>query len=240
MNDRTGVDALSFDLDATLLDGSRFREAVAATCSAIEKRTGLSAARLLSANDEALQAYWPTIEATWTLGAIDGASVTREIWRRTAHICAYDDEESFARFASQTLLQLGPQTYRLFADVPDLFTSLRHARTPLALITNGASDSQRDKLRVLGIEDWFGAVVVSGEVGIAKPDVEVFEMAVDRLAVPRNRVWHVGDNLETDVAGAKAAGMTAVWLNRKGHVRRITDPVPDVEIRSLSELRALL
>ena len=117
---------------------------------------------------------------------------------------------------------------------------MRRDRVPLALITNGASDAQRDKLRVLDIEHWFDAVVISGEVGIAKPDVSVFGLALNQLAVERENVWHIGDSLATDVAGAQAADLTAVWLNRSGLFRREDDPEPDVEIRSLSNLMALL
>jgi FMN phosphatase YigB (HAD superfamily) len=46
----------------------------------------------------------------------------------------------------------------------------------------------------------------------------------------------VGDSLNTDVVGAKAAGIIAVWLNRRRLVRRESDPKPDLEIHSLSSL----
>ena len=117
---------------------------------------------------------------------------------------------------------------------------MRRARLPLALITNGASDTQREKLRVLDIEHSFDAVVISGEVGIAKPDPSVFDQALKQLAVERETVCHVGDSLATDVTGAQAARLTAVWLNRSGLLRREDDPEPDVEIRSLSNLMASL
>jgi FMN phosphatase YigB (HAD superfamily) len=116
----------------------------------------------------------------------------------------------------------------------------KRARVPLALITNGASDTQRGKLRVLGMEHWFEAVVISGEVGIAKPNASVFDLALLQLVVERENVWHVGDSLTTDVAGAKAAGLTAVWINRSGRVREEGDPEPDLEVRSLSNLTRFL
>ncbi|MGH7292500.1 MAG: HAD hydrolase-like protein, partial [Myxococcota bacterium] len=52
--------------------------------------------------------------------------------------------------------------------------------------------------------------------------------------------WHIGDSLSADIAGAKAAGVAAVWLNRSALARPDGAPVPDHEIRSLSELTALL
>lgn len=56
------------------------------------------------------------------------------------------------------------------------------------------------------------------------------------LAVSADGAWYVGDSLHTDVAGARAAGLTAVWLNRLGSERKADDPEPDLEIESLTEL----
>lgn len=234
------LQALFLDLDETLLDGSRFQESIVATCERIAaRRPDLAADRLLEANGEIFREYWPQVEEEWTLGHLDGASVTLETWRRALQACGYDDE-SLARLATEIHLQLGPETYRLYDGVPDLFAWAERAGVRLALITNGASDSQRGKLRALAIERRFDAIVISGEIGLAKPDPSVFDVALDKLAVPPGHAWHVGDNLATDVAGAKAAGLTAVWLNRTGCSRRESDPEPDVEIPSLSNLLALL
>ena len=117
---------------------------------------------------------------------------------------------------------------------------MKDAHVPLALITNGASDTQRDKINALGIGHLFNSVVISGEVGVAKPDPRIFELALDRLAAKKEAAWHVGDSLASDVAGANAAGLTSVWLNRTGALRTEVDAEPDFEIRSLSDLFALL
>jgi len=193
---------------------------------------------LLQANGEVWRLYWPEVEDEWTLGGLDGTSVSREAWRRTLASCGCDDE-SLAGLAQETHGRHARGTYRLFDDAVELLTLLE-GRLPLALITNGASDTQRDKLRVLGIEDQFHAVVISGEVGLLKPDASIFNLALDRLGVSPESVWHAGDNLMTDVAGAKAAGLTAVWLNRSGVVRQEGDPEPDYEIASLASLSSLL
>lgn len=235
------VHALFFDLDSTLLDNSHHQEeAIVGTCLKIaSSQPDLNESQLVWANSKVWQDYWPTVEDNWTLGSLDGASVSLEAWRRTLRACGCNDE-STARFASQTASQLGRESYRLFDDVLQLFTSVRRAGIRLALITNGASDTQREKLRVLGLEHWFETIVMSGEVRVAKPDPSIFDLALDRLSVAPEDVWHVGDSLTTDVAGAKAAGLTAVWLNRSGYSRNEGDPEPDIEIHSLTKLSALL
>jgi HAD superfamily hydrolase (TIGR01549 family) len=234
------VRALSFDLDETLLDGSNLQESIVRACEMLaESQPGMEAAHLVEANGAIWQTYWPEVEEKWTLGLLDSESLSLEAWRRTLRACGCNDE-TVARHASRIHRNLGREAHRLFDDVRELFTSLKTARVQLALITNGAADTQRDKLRVLGMKDWFDVVVISGEVGIAKPDASIFRLALNKLLVEPEDVWHVGDSLAADVAGAKAAGLTAVWLNRRGLIRGQGDPEPDLEISSLSNLMALL
>ncbi len=234
------VQALFFDLDDTLRGGSGSHEAVVRTCRHIAAaRPGLDAARLLEANSEVWQRYWPEVEERWTLGVLSGNDVGLEAWRRALRACG-SDEESLAQLARETHMQHAREALRLFDDVRGLIDRLKKARLPLALITNGASDTQRETLRVLKIEQEFAAVVISGEVGVAKPDPSIFGLAVDALGIGRENVWHVGDSLRTDVGGARAAGLTAVWLNRDGVRRTTRDPQPEYEIRSLWELAPLI
>ena len=61
--------------------------------------------------------------------------------------------------------------------------------------------------------------MVSSEYAVRKPNPLIFETAAARLAVPPEHVWVVGDRLDTDVAGAKAVGMTAVWFQPGGPER---------------------
>lgn len=145
-------------------------------------------------------------------------------------------DDSLAQFAMQNYMQLKHESYRLYDDVRTVFASLKKAHIPLALITNGSSESQHDKLRRLRIEDCFDAIVISGEIGVAKPDIYVFEVALTKLGVEPEYVWHVGDDLNTDVAGANAASLTAVWLNRNRCPRKATHPKPDFEILTLRDL----
>ncbi len=233
------IRALFFDLDETLVVRAH-QGAVVRTCERIAaSRPDLEAGELIHANTSAWQRYWPEVEDKWTLGVLDGASVSLEAWRRTLRRCGCDDE-SLARRAAQTHQQLALAAHRLFDDVPEILASAVRAQVPLGLVTNGASDTQREKLRALDIERFFDAIVISGGVGIAKPDPVIFEFALNGLGVGREGVWHIGDGLAADVAGARAAGLTSVWLNRTERSHVEGEPEPHMEIRSLSELTPLL
>lgn len=232
----TTVGALLLDLDGTLLDGSRFRDSLVATCRELAaSHKGLDADLLVEVNGQVWSAYWDEIGEAWTIGAADDAGVRREAWRRTLEACGCEDPE-LVSLAFDVHSRFAREGYRAFDDVDVLVEAVRSSPVPVGLITNGGSVTQREKLRALGIDDWFDVVIISGEVGVAKPDAEVFEHALEVIGVRDERAWHVGDSLAADVAGARASGVTSVWLNRDGVVRAEHDPEPHHEMRSLSEL----
>ena len=93
-----------------------------------------------------------------------------------------------------------------------------------ALVTNGASCLQREKLVASGLSDYFDVVVVSAEFGAAKPDASIFRHALDQLGSDDKSAVMVGDSLSRDVNGAIAAGLGAVWVNRFGRSRPAERP----------------
>lgn len=104
------------------------------------------------------------------------------------------------------------------ADAPyeDAFAAVRalHGALPMGVLTNGASCLQREKLEGAGLTEWFDTVVVSGDVGAGKPDPRPFEACAARLGLPPEAILMIGDNLERDIAGARAAGWQALWIDR--------------------------
>lgn len=105
----------------------------------------------------------------------------------------------------------------------------------LGVVTNGPCDLQCAKLDASGLKGYFGTVEISRVVGILKPDPRIFALALGKLEVdPQDSVF-VGDTPKTDVVGARAAGMKAVWLNRD-NVPQPGGMVPDRTIRTLAEL----
>jgi len=88
----------------------------------------------------------------------------------------------------------------------------RQGTGPLGLLTNGPADIQRLKLAGTGLAGCFDAVVISGEVGMGKPDPAVFAYALDRLGASPQTTVMVGDSWERDVLGALGAGLSAVWV----------------------------
>lgn len=126
--------------------------------------------------------------------------------------------------------------YELIEPYPDALETLRllSARYKIGLVSNGNTYPER-----CGLGGYFDFTVFSDEVGARKPARKIFEVAAARGGCDLSHIVHVGDQLQTDVAGAKGVGAKAIWLNREG-VPVSGGVVPDVEIRSLSELVPML
>jgi len=229
-----GLRAVCFDLDDTLRDPIGAREALLRTCDRLGGLTGLDPADLLASNGEVWPRLWADVEDAWTLGGMTGEAVTTEAWRRTLESCGHESAET-AHQAAAIHLQEIFSAQRLFDDAMVLLEAIDPGLR-LAVITNGASDTQRAVLRALGIQERFDAVIVSGEVGVAKPEPRIFQHALDALGLSPGQAWHVGDTLRVDVAGARAAGLTAVWLNRDRVTPKALAPEPDIVVNSLVEL----
>lgn len=110
-------------------------------------------------------------------------------------------------------------------------------RYRLAIVTNGPSDLQWPKLRKFGLQDLVDYVVVSGDQGIHKPDPAIFSHLLALATAEASAAAHVGDSIHTDIAGARAAGLTAIWYPPR--LRTPDDPgdhTPDAIIERLDDL----
>ena len=239
----TAIRALFFDLDETLLDDNTgFELAVARSCIDLAHRfDGIDPHGLRAIYCEASDAFWRELGAGQPWSAFSqhsGAWIRESIWRAALERVGRDDAAILAT-ATNLYAEHRRRGYAPFDDVAGVLASLQMSCV-LAVVSNGFHDVQEEKLGLLGIQSYFQLLVAAGNFGAGKPDPAIFCFALDKLGLEPGDVWHVGDSLAADVAGAKAAGLTAVWLNRHGAQRGPDDPRPDVEIASLAELPALL
>ncbi len=105
-----------------------------------------------------------------------------------------------------------------FPDVPPALAALAAARPRpvLGIISNAPAAVQRRRLVRLGLADRFEVVVLAGAVGLEKPDVAIYREALRLAGVDPGQAVMIGDNPRADAAGARAAGLASVWLNRGG------------------------
>jgi putative hydrolase of the HAD superfamily len=107
----------------------------------------------------------------------------------------------------------------------------------LAIISNAMSNVPKEAVKNFGLEKFFDTIVISRDIGIRKPDPEIFRFTLSNLGLESNQVVHVGDSPDHDVKGARNAGMKAIWIQNIVKKKNIQ---ADHIIRSIKELASVL
>jgi len=121
-------------------------------------------------------------------------------------------EESQHKF--NQYIELYKKNWTLFEDVLYTLQSLQQRGHSLGIISNGEYEQQIEKLTALNILQYFKYIFTSSEIGVSKPNIEMFHRAVLQLNLEMKDCYYIGDRLETDAISSTAAGMQGIWLNR--------------------------
>ena len=108
-----------------------------------------------------------------------------------------------------------PAGYRLFDDVRPALETLAGRGVTLGVVSN-FEPWLEDVLALQGVDHLFAAVAISGKLGVAKPDPEIFRAALKEAGAEPEATVHVGDQPVNDVAAARAVGITPVLIDRYG------------------------
>jgi len=148
----------------------------------------------------------------------DGFNHTKEDWRRMVDLTFQGlartppsltfFEQLYSRF-------MAPEVWRTFPDVLQALEMLRSRGLKLAVISNW-DERLRPLLHSLELDRYFEEIVISCEVGAAKPSVMIFSRTAEALKLSPSEILHVGDDAIADVGGAHGAGFKAVLLDRAG------------------------
>jgi HAD superfamily hydrolase (TIGR01509 family) len=103
----------------------------------------------------------------------------------------------------------------------------------LALITNGLKQVQRSRLAQSSIGKYFEVVLISDELGVAKPHPDIFTVAFKAMGNPeKEHVLIIGDSLSSDIKGGSDYGIDTCWFNPHGKQ-------PDAGIKITYEIQSL-
>jgi 2-haloacid dehalogenase len=194
---------LLFDLDGTLFD---YEAAESAAVRAALEQVGVEAdTEVLATYRRANAAAWAALER----GETTPAALRVDRWR--AVLGAEADPSLLEQVATGYVAALATGTQLL--DGAEAVVGQLAATHRLAFITNGLADVQRPRLRASALADAAEVVVISDEVGAAKPDAAIFDVAFERMgAPPRREVTMIGDSPSADVAGGLGYGLPTVWF----------------------------
>jgi len=143
-----------------------------------------------------------------------------------------------AQFSSTYLSQLG-QNAQLINGTEAMLQTL-NGEINMMLITNGLHAVQRSRFALSSLPAYFTDIVISEEVGVAKPDPGIFDIAFEKMGNPaKKRVLIIGDSLSSDMAGGANYGIDTCWFNPEGRARDGQVGITH-EIRRLSELPPIL
>ena len=219
----SGIRACVFDAYGTLFD-------VHSAVARLRERVGEQA--------DALSQLWRTkqLEYTW-LRALMGRHA--DFWQVTGDALDYALARTGVDRAVREPLMQAYLSLDAYPEVPEVLRRLRAGGLKTAILSNGEPEMLEAAARSAGIDGLLDAVLSVEEVGIFKPHPKVYQLAVDRLGAPADRIAFQSSNA-WDVNGAATFGLRAVWINRLGMPAERLPGAAEHELRDLSGLPALL
>ena len=196
---------LLFDADETLFD---FRRSESLALHAVFQKHGLPV------SGEFIETYHRINNALWdrfNRGEIEKSEITgTRFVRLFAQFGVPLDGVDFNRRYLDTLASFGC----LLPGALELCRDLHDAGYTLYIITNGVGDVQKRRFRESGLTPYVADIFISEEIGASKPSPVFFDHVLSRIAeTDARRVLVIGDSLNADIAGGRAAGLDTCWYD---------------------------
>jgi phosphoserine phosphatase len=263
MATRFQVEALLVDLDGTLVDSKRGRaEALQALDELCVQTYGSPHGALKGALESTLADMWRSspfagqfeqlgfVKSDVLWSGFDGESATMRairdwapsfrtgVWTSVSRVLGMPDR--IAAELERSFVNERKSRVRAFEGARSALQALS-ARFRLALVSNGPGDLQRIKLAASDLSGLFDRVIISGEVGVAKPRPEIFMLALESLGCAPQGALMIGDDWCNDVEGARLAGVEAIVVDRdRVSGSRAERSAAAATVRSFAEVPALL
>ena len=222
---------ISFDGDNTLWD---FDAALRSALGSVLERLSQVAAPVNSLNVDRLISIREEVGVEWGEETASLRGMRKESLRRTTLEAGADANANLVETLFETFMSARDRAITPYSDVAEMLTALRSDGWTIALLTNGNANPH-----LTGIGKYLDVLLYAEEIGVRKPHREAFEAVSNATGCALTDLIHVGDSLESDVAGARDAGSTAIWINRTG-LARVDSIEPHYEITTMAELLGYL
>jgi len=198
----------------------------------------LSPQQVAAAILEFAREFWSTADVAWRLKLTEA----RHVVVKGGFAALAADGHAALLIDLATRLADRFTTFReeemfVFPGAHDAIDALKARGVKLALVTNGAADTQRAKVERFALTHRFDHIQIEGEHGFGKPEERAYLHAMQALGVTASETWMVGDNLEWEVEAPQRLGIYAIWMDTHGRGLPAGSAIkPDRIIRSLTEL----
>lgn len=229
--------AILFDLDDTLIASSETtRPAWPEICEMYQDHfSGQSAATVLAEIKSVSRWFWSDPDRH-RRGRLDLSAAREEILATTFARLKIEPNGLLEKIASD-YSRLRDEKTDLFPGVPETLAWFRRQNVRLALITNGDTLPQREKLARFNLEPFFDYILIEGEFGMGKPEPKVYLTVLEQLQTEPAQAWIVGDNYEWEVVVPKKLGLFTVWVDsRRRGLPAAVQIKPDRIVQNVSEL----
>jgi len=179
--------------------------------------------------------YWGDVERN-RIGRQDMLKARWQIIKMALNELGYVEEDKIYRMA-QWYNDRQEELICLFPDSLEALEKIKSKGIKMALVTNGNQDKQLKKIYQFGLKDYIEFSLIEGELGFGKPDLRIYEMALEKLNLAPEETWMVGDNILFDVGAPQKLGIYSIWNDyRKTGLPPDSPVTPDRIIHSIAEL----
>lgn len=232
------IRAVLFDLDDTLHDDTyAFTTAAQEVAAEVAAEHGIDALALKRAYIAEAEGFWHRLTAAQLRMKLSHSRAM--MWGNALRSVGLEDGHLAERSAANYNIYR-KKYFALFPGALDLLSELKAAGMKLGLLTNGMSETHREKIALLQITEYFDAIFIADEVGMVKPDPLLFAHACTKLRTSPSESAMVGDRYERDIAGALDAGLFTIWVNVRNERVPAQARPPDVTVSSIAEVASHL
>ncbi|HXO16912.1 MAG TPA: HAD family hydrolase [Candidatus Dormibacteraeota bacterium] len=233
------IEIVLFDLDDTLHDDTyAYHNAAEEVAREVAAEHGIDALALKAAYIAEAEGFWHRLSADDL--KVKLASIRASMWQTALESVGAGADPELARISAERYNAYRVKYFTLFPGAIELLRSLRERGMKLGIVTNGLSETHREKIALLRISEYFDAIFLSDEVGMVKPDPLLFAHACRTLGGAPARSAMVGDRYDRDIRGALEAGLYTIWLNVRDENLPPGVPPPDATCSSIVEAGRIL
>jgi putative hydrolase of the HAD superfamily len=232
-------DVVLFDLDDTLHDDTyAYRSAAEEVAREVSAEHGVDALALKAAYIAEAEGFWMRLAGTDLKGKL--SDLRASLWQTALDSVGAGSDPDLAKRSAERYNAYRVKYYTLFPGAIELLRSLREREIKLGMVTNGFSETHREKIALLRLTEFFDAIFLADEVGMVKPDPLLFAHACRVLGGSPAHAAMVGDRYERDVSGAAEAGLYTIWLNVRNEELPPGAGPPDATCSSIVEAGRIL